>query len=106
MTALALSIDSRLLFVASRSLQLRCFSVETGAQLRSFKASHCSSISVNFRTCSHSFFLFTQQGHRAPIADMAVDSTGALLATASADRSVRVWDIDGGFCTHNFTGHR
>ena len=46
------------------------------------------------------------QGHRAPVADMAVDSTGTLLATASADRSARVWDIDGGYCTHNFTGHR
>jgi U3 small nucleolar RNA-associated protein 13 len=46
------------------------------------------------------------QGHKGPIADVAVDSSGGLLATASADRSVRVWDVDGGFCTHAFTGHR
>ncbi len=36
---------------------------------------------------------------------MAVDTSGGLLASASADRSVRVWDTDGGFCTHVFTGH-
>lgn len=47
-----------------------------------------------------------KQGHRAPIADLAVDSSGGLLASAGADRSVRVWDVDGGFCTHSFTGHR
>lgn len=45
------------------------------------------------------------QGHKAPIADMAVDASGGLLATGSADRTVRVWDVDGGFCTHAFSGH-
>ena len=82
MTALALSPDGRLLFAASRSLQLRCWSVESGEVLRSYR------------------------GHKAPVADIAVDASGGLLATASADRSVRVWDVDGGFCTHSFTGHR
>lgn len=45
------------------------------------------------------------QGHLAPVADLAVDDSGALLASASADNSVRVWDAAGGFCTHVFTGH-
>jgi WD40 repeat protein len=83
-TALGFSPDTRLLFAASRSLQLRCWSLEGGgtAALRSFK------------------------GHRAPVADLAVDASGGLLATGSADRTVRVWDVDGGFCTHSFSGHR
>ena len=81
-TALALSPDGRLLFAASRSLQLRCWSMESGQVLRSYK------------------------GHKAPIADMAVDATGGLLATSSADRTVRVGDVDAGFCTHPYTGHR
>ena len=46
------------------------------------------------------------QGHRAPVAHMAVDGSGGLLATASADKSAKVWDVEGGFCTHSFTGHR
>lgn len=46
------------------------------------------------------------QGHRAPVLHMAVDGSGGLLASASADKSAKVWDIDGGFCTHSFTGHR
>ncbi|GAB4820492.1 hypothetical protein N2152v2_007538 [Parachlorella kessleri] len=80
-TAVALSPDGRLVFSASRSLQQRCWSLETGQPVRSFK------------------------GHRAPIADLACDASGGLLASAGADRTVRVWDVDGGFCTHAFTGH-
>jgi U3 small nucleolar RNA-associated protein 13 len=36
---------------------------------------------------------------------MDIDETSTLVATGSADASIRVWDIDGGFCTHHFTGH-
>jgi U3 small nucleolar RNA-associated protein 13 len=30
---------------------------------------------------------------------------GALVVTGSADRTVRVWDVVGGFCTHSFRDH-
>jgi U3 small nucleolar RNA-associated protein 13 len=36
---------------------------------------------------------------------MAVDASGGYVATASADKTVRVHDIQGGFCTHKFSGH-
>jgi WD40 repeat protein len=37
---------------------------------------------------------------------MDFDPTGTFLATGSADHNVRVWDIEKGFCTHNFKGHK
>ncbi len=37
---------------------------------------------------------------------MALDASGRLLATASADRRVMVWDVELGFCTHAFRGHK
>lgn len=36
----------------------------------------------------------------------ACHGSGGLLATAGADRKVLVWDVDGGFCTHYFRGHK
>lgn len=36
---------------------------------------------------------------------MCYDSTGTLVATGCADRIVRVWDIERGYCTHNFRQH-
>ena len=45
------------------------------------------------------------QAHNAPTTAMAVDASGALVATASAMHEVRVWDVPGGFCTHSFSGH-
>jgi len=46
------------------------------------------------------------QGHRGPVAQIAMDGSQTLMATASVDKSVKVWDIEGGYCTHSFTGHR
>ena len=37
--------------------------------------------------------------------DMVFDSTGTFVATGSSDRTARVWDMRGGFATHNFRGH-
>ena len=33
------------------------------------------------------------------------DLWGTLIATGSADRTVRVWDVERGYCTHNFREH-
>lgn len=47
----------------------------------------------------------TIRAHRMPILCMEYDPTGTLVATGSSDRSVRVWDITKGYCTHSFTVH-
>ena len=36
---------------------------------------------------------------------MAVDASGAIVATASTAHEIRLWDVSGGFCTHSFAGH-
>eukprot|EP00466_Bigelowiella_natans_P005971 jgi/Bigna1/45107/e_gw1.111.9.1 len=46
------------------------------------------------------------KGHQLPVLSMETDPTGTLVATGSTDRSVRVWDIATGHCTHRFTGHQ
>lgn len=81
-TSLAWGPKDGYLMVASRSLQLRAFSLESGKPIRSFK------------------------GHRGPVAHIAMDGSQTLMATASVDKSVKVWDIEGGYCTHSFSGHR
>lgn len=47
----------------------------------------------------------TVKAHQMPILCMQYDPTGTLVVTGSADRTVRVWDIAGGFCTHSFKEH-
>lgn len=42
--------------------------------------------------------------HTTPVIVLAVDHTSTLLATGAADGVVKVWDIQGGYCTHTFKG--
>jgi len=49
--------------------------------------------------------LRTLKPHTAPVVTTAIDHTGTLLATGSADGSIKVWDIRGGYITHSFHGH-
>jgi len=46
------------------------------------------------------------RGHDLPILDMVYSPSGKFAATASTDRTVRVWDVAGAFCTHAFRGHK
>lgn len=45
------------------------------------------------------------KAHTSPVIVADTDPTGTLLATGGADGLVKVWDIKGGFVTHNFRGH-
>ena len=36
---------------------------------------------------------------------MDFDPTGTLVVTGSADKTVKVWDILKGYCTHSFSDH-
>mmetsp|Transcript_48422 Transcript_48422/g.95929 ORF Transcript_48422/g.95929 Transcript_48422/m.95929 type:complete len:1007 (+) Transcript_48422:70-3090(+) len=49
--------------------------------------------------------LRTFKAHQMPVLCMAYDRTGTLVVTGSADRTIRVWDMAGGFCTHSFRDH-
>lgn len=49
--------------------------------------------------------LRTLKPHATPVITIAIDSTGTLLGTGSADGVIKVWDIRGGFVTHTLRGH-
>jgi U3 small nucleolar RNA-associated protein 13 len=45
------------------------------------------------------------KGHAMPVLALDYDRTGTLVASGSADRHVRVWDVPRGHCTHVFRDH-
>lgn len=81
MTAVAVSPDCKTVFSSSRSLTAKIWDISSGAVARAWRP------------------------HKAPVADAAIDASGGFVATAGADRMVKVWDLQGGFCTHSFAGH-
>jgi U3 small nucleolar RNA-associated protein 13 len=81
-TALCFSANGKKVFVASRSLAMRELDVASGRFIgRKWKP------------------------HKMPVLAVSVDPSGQFLATASADRTIRVWDIERGYATHAFKGH-
>lgn len=49
--------------------------------------------------------IYSLKAHDAPIIVMESDITSTLIATGGAEGSVKVWDIKGGYITHQFKGH-
>ena len=75
--------DNSSILVCSRSLHIRRISLrEPYAILKSWRS-----------------------GHEAPILVSSIDPTSTLFASGSADATIRVWDIQGGYCTHQLRGH-
>ncbi|KAJ5067121.1 transducin beta-like protein [Anaeramoeba ignava] len=46
------------------------------------------------------------KGHDSPILDITFDPSGRLLASGSADQTVRVWHVEKQIATHNLRGHQ
>lgn len=80
-TALTLTPNGRHLITCSRSLLMKIYELPEGKLVRQMKA------------------------HEAPVISIATDSTSTLVATGGAEGMVKVWDIRGGYVTHNFKGH-
>lgn len=78
--AFAVSPDGSRLLTFGRGLLCRLWAVASGECVRSWKA------------------------HRLPVQVAAFDASGTVVASGGSDRSVMVWDTDGGYATHNFRG--
>lgn len=70
--------------------------------------SHQSGI-VRIWSIDDTFTVITEKrhfkAHDVPVNKLSFDSTGNLLVSGAIDRTVRVWDTEKGFCTHNFKSH-
>ena len=84
-SAYALRPDGRELVTAGHSRQFRSWDLD-----------------VTARTCDCAR---VWKGHKMPVLDLAYDGSGGLVASASADASAMVFDVDKGACTHVFRGH-
>ncbi|PWW75760.1 WD40 repeat-like protein [Tuber magnatum] len=90
-TTLALTPGASHLIICSRSYSMRIYSLSPTY----------GENTVNVKPT----LLRSVKAHTAPVIVAETDSTGTLLATGGADGLVKVWDIKGGFVTHNLRGH-
>ncbi|KXS20773.1 WD40 repeat-like protein [Gonapodya prolifera JEL478] len=81
-TSFAVDRNNSRLVACTRSCLLSSWDLQTGKQLRAWK------------------------GHEAPVLVSDFDWSCSLVATGSADSTIRVWDVDAGHATHAFRGHR
>ncbi|GLI77565.1 U3 small nucleolar RNA-associated protein 13 [Penicillium ochrochloron] len=86
-TSLAISPSASHAIVCSRSMSMRIYSLSPFDETS-------KTIEANL--------VRTLKPHTAPVISTTVDPTSTLLATGAADGSIKVWDIRGGYVTHNF----
>ena len=60
-------------------------------------------------TCDIRWLLFrcgrTIKAHQMPICVLSYDPSGTLVASGSADRTIKIWDVINGHFTHSFKDH-
>ncbi|KAJ5485049.1 hypothetical protein N7539_005037 [Penicillium diatomitis] len=86
-TSLAISPSASHAVVCSRSMSMRIYSL--------------SPYDEDSQTIQADL-VRTLKPHTAPVISTAIDQTSTLLATGASDGSIKVWDIRGGYVTHNF----
>lgn len=82
-TCFCISPEDKILVVASRNLLLRQWDLSSGSLSRTWKAIHV-----------------------APITCLTFDQTSTLVASGSSDSTIKVWDVERQYCTHNLRGHQ
>ncbi|KAK2882725.1 hypothetical protein FQN49_000037, partial [Arthroderma sp. PD_2] len=89
-TSISISPNGSHLALCSRSLSMRIFSLKP---------------SEDTPGAIQAELLRSLKSHTTPVVTTAIDPTSSLLATGSADGSIKVWDLRRGYATHTFHGH-
>ena len=98
LTDCALSADGRWLVSASLDETLKLWDVNSGENVHTLARSWANN--------EHGWLVPTnEQGHWAAVLGCAVSQDGRLAASASADQSLVVWDLDSGQALAVLTGH-
>ncbi|KPI45736.1 putative U3 small nucleolar RNA-associated protein 13 [Cyphellophora attinorum] len=88
-TSLCLAPNGAYLAICSRSLSMRIFSLDVNEEA----------------TVATAILSRTLKPHNTPVVSSAIDSASVLLATGGADGTVKIWDLRGGYATHNLHAH-
>ncbi|KAJ3345120.1 Transducin (beta)-like 3 [Entophlyctis luteolus] len=96
-TCFACAPDGLTVVTAARSLLLAIVKLDfaPSAEATTTRDSHAGAVKT----------MRTWKAHDAPVLTMAFDASSTLVATGSADSTIRIWDVDRGFATHLFKGH-
>lgn len=62
-------------------------------------------MSRGIATLSHSTQLLFRRGHTDEVLDVAFNTTATRIATASADKTTKIYDAQTFECLHTLTGH-
>ena len=134
-TSITFSPDSNRLISSSLDKTIGLWQVESGAQLMSLQQHEDAVTQAVFTPDGQRFFsasrdrtavlwrtdttgwarlrrqevratrLYSLASHRQAVNDIAISPDGKLVATASADQIVRLWNADNGALLHEFKGH-
>ena len=94
-TAFALSPDGEQLVTAGRSRQFRTWDLAPLASALAKGTAPPEDVE-----CARVW-----KGHKMPVLDLTYEASGTLVASASADQTAMVFDVEKGACTHVFRGH-
>lgn len=120
-TAVAFSPDGSQLAVADRSSVVGIWDTTTWTRLARLKHSGSAmawkgsrlavampdedDVAIYDTSTGHTF-VGLLEGHTAPVVDVAFSGDGAYLATASADKTARVWEVATGQERQLYAGHK
>ncbi|KAM9966277.1 hypothetical protein ACTFIR_006482 [Dictyostelium discoideum] len=62
----------------------------------------CSNLQIKQYRIEDQSLVKIWKGHEGPINEIDIHSSGNIVASASSDKTVKVWDLEKGYCTHNF----